>query len=287
MARKLRLQYEGAVYHVISRGNYRAHVFAQDSTKTAFLTCLDEAAIKARWRIHAWCVMSNHFHLCLETPLANLVEGMRWLQSTFAIRFNRLRDERGHLFQGRYKGLVVAPEKVGTVCHYIHLNPVRARLTAVEELPRWRWTSMVQLFDPRHRPSWVSFDAALTDAGGLVDSPAGRRNYARYLGWLQEDDEAKKELEFHRMSTDWAIGTRGFKKELLAAHDRLNERQRSAGSPRDIAEELWGERLRTYLDALRKTPADVAGNQKGASWKVALAAAMKRDSTASNPWLAL
>ena len=121
---------------------------------------------------------------------------------------------------------------------------------------------------------------------GAVYHVISRGNYRAYLGWLQEDDEAKKELEVQRMSTDWAIGTRGFKKELLAAHDRLNERQRSAGSPRDIAEELWGERLRAYLEALRKTPADVAGNQKGAGWKVALAAAMKRDSTASNRWLA-
>lgn len=85
-------------------------------------------------------------------------------------------------------------------------------------------------------------------------------------------------------------GRRGGKKRqrvvLVAAHDRLNERQRSAGSPREIAEGLWGERLRTYLDALRKTPADVAGDRKAASWKVALAASMKRHSTASNPWLA-
>src|SRR5262245_47888671 len=110
MPRKLRLEYEGAVYHVISRGNYRSDVFARDSTKAAFLKCLDEACVKAKWVVHAWCVMSNHYHLCLETPQPNLVLGMRWLQATFALRFNRLRNERGHLFQGRYKALLVAPE---------------------------------------------------------------------------------------------------------------------------------------------------------------------------------
>ncbi len=80
MARKLRLEYEGAVYHVISRGNYRADVFGRDSTKGAFLKCLGEAAEKPAWIVHAWCVMSNHYHLCFTTPRANLVEGMRWLQ---------------------------------------------------------------------------------------------------------------------------------------------------------------------------------------------------------------
>src|SRR5689334_9938924 len=102
------MQYEGAVYHVISRGNYRAQVFKDEATKAAFVKCLDEVCEKAGWVVHAWCVMSNHYHVCLQTPRANLVEGMRWLQSTFAIRFNRLRDERGHLFQGRYKALPVA-----------------------------------------------------------------------------------------------------------------------------------------------------------------------------------
>ncbi len=91
MARKLRVEYEGAIYHVISRGNYRADVFRSDKTKEAFLACLDEACTKAGWLVHAWCVMSNHYHLCLETPAANLVDGMRWLQCTFSVRFNRYR----------------------------------------------------------------------------------------------------------------------------------------------------------------------------------------------------
>ena len=131
MARKLRIEAEEAVYHVIARGNYRADVFATEASKAAFLRCLDEACIKAGWQVHAWCVMSNHYHLCLRTPQANLVEGMRWLQATFSVRFNRFRGEQGHVFQGRYKALLVEPEAVGAVCHYIHLNPVRAHLVEV------------------------------------------------------------------------------------------------------------------------------------------------------------
>ena len=120
MARKLRLESEGGIYHVISRGNYRAPVFRADKTKAAFLNCLDEACAKTGWRVHAWCLMSNHYHLAVETPRANLVEGMRWLQGTFSVRFNRLRQESGHLFQGRYKSLLVDPVGgLGPLCHYI------------------------------------------------------------------------------------------------------------------------------------------------------------------------
>jgi len=139
MARRLRLEAVEGVYHVINRGNYRAPVFRSDRTKAAFLRCLEEACARTGWRVHAWCIMSNHYHLAVATPQADLGEGMRWLQGTFATRFNQLRNERGHLFQGRYKSLVVDPgEGLGPLCHYIHLNPVRARLCKVTECQRSR-----------------------------------------------------------------------------------------------------------------------------------------------------
>jgi REP element-mobilizing transposase RayT len=287
MPRKPRLEFEGAIYHVISRGNYRSDVFAHESTKAAFLKCLDEACIKAEWVIHAWCVMSNHYHLCLETPRANLVQGMRWLQATFAVRFNRRRNERGHLFQGRYQALPVAPEAVGAVCHYIHLNPVRAGLSNAPALAKWPWTSAAQLMTCRPRPPWLSVAAALEHAGGLDDSPKGRKSYLHYLGWLQEDDAGKRELEFERMAKDWAVGTREFKKELITMQGRVAiGRTRGEASLRELAEELWSERLAHYLAALRRSPRDVATDAKGAAWKTAIAAAMKSTTTASNPWLA-
>ena len=79
-----------------------------------------------QWRLHAWCLMGNHYHLCIQTPQPNLVEGMKWLQSTFANKFNRLRKANGHVFQGRYKAILLDAEAIAAVCHYIHLNPVRA-----------------------------------------------------------------------------------------------------------------------------------------------------------------
>ena len=287
MARKLRLEYAGAIYHVISRGNYRAAVFGSEATKGAFLKCLDQACVKAGWRVHAWCVMSNHYHLCVETPEPNLVDGMRWLQGTFSVRFNRVRREPGHVFQGRYKALLVDPDAVGAVCHYIHLNPVRAGLVKAEALEQWRWSSLAALVDRDHRPPWFSPQEALDHAGGLGDTPGGWKRYLAYLCWLQEDDTAKKRLEFERLSKDWAVGARAFKKDLLSQHrEWVAARRRGEAGPRELAQELWEEQLAAHLTAVRRSTKDARAEPKGTPWKVAVAAAMKRTTTASNPWLA-
>ena len=95
------------MYHVINRGNYRRDVFETTGTAKAFEVTLDEACEQHGWKLHAYVILRNHFHLALTTPEPNLVEGMHWLQSTFASRFNRLRGERGHLFQGRYQALLI------------------------------------------------------------------------------------------------------------------------------------------------------------------------------------
>jgi hypothetical protein len=146
---------------------------------------------------------------------------------------------------------------------------------------------MAQLTNPRQRPAWLSFAAALDHAGGLSDTPAGRRGYVACLGWLQEDEAGKKELEFERLSKGWAVGSRQFKKELLKEHaDLAGRRERGDATPDEIAEELWAERLGIYLSAVRKTELDTQADAKGADWKVAVAAVMKRTTTASNPWLA-
>src|SRR5580698_5881166 len=117
MARKLRLEFPGAVYHVINRGNYRTDIFADEKTRAAFESCLFEACRKSAWILHALVVMTNHFHLGVETPDGNLVAGMHWLSTTFASRFNGLRHELGHLFQGRYKALLVEDGRcLGAVC---------------------------------------------------------------------------------------------------------------------------------------------------------------------------
>ncbi|MEO6874715.1 MAG: transposase [Opitutaceae bacterium] len=217
-----RLESAGGVFHVINRGNYKAPVFASDGAKAAFLKCLGETCERAKWQVHAWCLMSNHYHLAIKTPLANLAEGMGWFQSTFASRFNRLRNERGHLFQGRYKSLVVDPNQgLGPVCHYIHLNPVEAGLCKVEALPEDRWTSLSWLFRPRARPHWYEPWPALAHAGDLPDNSAGWRNYLAYLAWLAADEPARKEQQFEAMCRGWIIGGLEFAKTVMRQRQEL------------------------------------------------------------------
>jgi REP element-mobilizing transposase RayT len=131
MPRQLRIQYPGAMYHVMSRGNRRAAIFLDDVDRQDFLKTLAEACQKTSWQIHAYCLMSNHYHLVLETPNANLVAGMAWLQSTYTIRLNHRHKLMGHVLSGRYKAQLVEGSGNGylrTACDYVHLNPVRAGL---------------------------------------------------------------------------------------------------------------------------------------------------------------
>ena len=287
MARKLRLESEGGIYHVISRGNYRAPVFRAEKTKAAFLKCLDEACGKTGWRVHAWCVMSNHYHLAVETPQANLVEGMRWLQSTFALRFNRLRKERGHVFQGRYKSLLVDPDGgLGPLCHYIHLNAVRAQLRPVEELSEWRWSSLHGLMNPKLRPAWYDPMAALGHAGGLADTPPGRKKYLDYLAWLAEDEPARKAQKFSEMSKGWIIGTAGFARDMAREHGESAGHGRRLASEMRLAQEaVWQEEAERLLRKLGRPSGHLAKAGKSVDWKLALAAELKARTTATNRWL--
>ena len=288
MARPLRMESEAGVYHVLNRGNYRAAIFRTEKAKAAFLKCLDEACGKTGWRVHAWCIMSNHYHLALSTPRANLVDGMRWLQGTFSVRFNRLRKEHGHLFQGRYKSLVVDPgEPLGPLCHYIHLNPVRARLCQCAELPAWRWTSLGWLTEPKRRPAWYDPGPALEQAGGLPDTPDGRRKYLEYLAWLSEDEPTRKKQRFDEMSRGWVIGGGEFAKALVRENRELTGKgRRLAAEMQEAREAVWQGELARLLRKLRRKPEELLRTGKSADWKLAIAAALKERTTVTNRWLA-
>lgn len=140
MSRPLRLQYPGALYHVISRGNERRDIFKDDSDRAVFLGILKDVWESCRWLCHAYCLMDNHYHLLIETPQANLVVGMRQLNGVYAQRYNRRHNRVGHLFQGRYKSALVDKEEyLLELSRYIVSNPVRAGM--VEEPGLWRWSS--------------------------------------------------------------------------------------------------------------------------------------------------
>lgn len=286
MARKLRLEFPGAIYHVINRGNYRSYVFKSVGARQAFEDCLFAACARSGWLLHAYVIMGNHYHLAVETPQGNLVSGMQWLQSTFANRFNKLRGERGHLFQGRYKSLLVEEgEALGMLCHYIHLNPVRARIVSVDRLSEHRHSSYWYLTRPKLRPKFLDCATALIEAGALADTPAGWRAYADYLNWQATEGPVGKSKAYVSMSKGWALGGKGFKQTLLqdqavAAVTRAWESQ----GVREVREAQW----QAVLDGLRvQIPAEQRQNQrKSTPWKVQLATQMKTLTDASNGWLA-
>jgi putative transposase len=140
MARPLRIEYDGALYHLTSRGNERKAIFKDDGDRELFLTTLWQVSERFHWLCHAYCLMDNHYHLVIETPDGNLSKGMRQLNGVYTQAFNRRHHRVGHLFQGRFKGILVQKEShYLEVCRYVVLNPVRAR--AVKHPRDWAWSS--------------------------------------------------------------------------------------------------------------------------------------------------
>ena len=292
MARKLRLEYAGACYHVINRGNYRRDLFAAKGAAESFQQCLFEACQRFGWRLHAFVIMRNHFHLALETPEPNLSEGMKWLQGTWAVRFNRFRGEVGRPFQGRYKALHVEPgHALAQVAHYIHLNPARAKIVTAERLLEYGRSSL-PLFAARQRPACLEAATLLAESGGLADTAAGWRKYVQYLDVLAEEDARRHDEKFGRLSRGWALGSAAFKaglKKDFAAQAGDAERFKligsEAGSHREIRAEIWETKLQVAAQALR-VKLDQLPPQFSAPEKVQLAAVMKTATSVANRWLA-
>src|SRR5580704_7319029 len=170
MARKLRVEYPGAIYHVMNRGDRREAIFLDDEDRKKFISTLGEACEKTGWQVHALCLMGNHFHLVVETPQGNLVAGMKWFLGTYTGRFNRRHKLFGHLFSGRYKALIVDGSGDGylrTVCDYVHLNPVRAKLLKREQrLEAFGWSSYPGYLRPAgRRPAWLRVSRLLGEHG--------------------------------------------------------------------------------------------------------------------------
>lgn len=292
MARKLRLEFSGACYHVLNRGNYRRNLFADEGAAGAFERCLGEACDRFHWLIHAYVVMVNHFHLALTTPEPNLSDGMKWLQGTWAVRFNRFRREAGRPFQGRYKAFHVEPGHVlGQVVHYIHLNPLRASLVAPERLASYRWSSLHRLIlGPR--PNWLVARTALANSGGLADTPAGWRSYVSYLGLMATTEPEKRKADFEQLCRGWAIGSVGFRAEL---REQLRRQPGSVGrfsllgadslALSQVRSEQWEETLRAIARAVNIDLQHLP-SPKSSAGKVMLAAAMKNLTPVSNAWLA-
>jgi putative transposase len=178
MARPLRIEYPGAVYHVTSRGNAQGIIFNHDQDRLSFLDVLAGVVKRYRWLCHAYCLMGNHYHLLIETQEANLSLGMRQLNGVYTQRYNRRHKKSGHVFQGRFKAIVLDKDSyLLELCRYVVLNPVRAKM--VKNVEEWQWSSYrasVAMIQP---PDYLTTDWIL----GLFSSKRGiaRRKYASFV----------------------------------------------------------------------------------------------------------
>lgn len=292
MPRKVRLEFPGACYHVINRGNYRRDLFDAKGAAEAFAKVLFESCVRFGWRLHAFVIMRNHFHLAVETPQPNLSLGMKWLQGTWAMRFNRFRGEAGRPFQGRYKALHVEPgEALAQVAHYIHLNPVRAGVVGAEKLVEFRWSSLRHFLSPA-RPEFLIAETLLQESGGLADTKAGWRRYGEYLALIAEEKPRQRQERHDRLSRDWCVGSAEYRATLKrdlaqkgAELDRMDLLGGDRSAWRKERESVWEGKLQVAASVL-KIDLGKLPERKSAAVKVQLAAVMKAGTAVSNGWLA-
>jgi REP element-mobilizing transposase RayT len=288
MPRQLRIEYPGAIYHVMNRGDRREPIFQDDADRRGFLETLGEACRKTDWQIHAYCLMGNHFHVVLETPAANLVAGMRWFLSTYTGRFNRRHKLFGHLFSGRYKALLVEGSGNGylrTVCDYVHLNPVRAKLLRPEQKLRdYPWSSLPELLKPpEERVAWLRVDRLLGELHIPKDSAAGREQLEAHLEArrCREDGE-----EFKGIRRGWCLGDETFRQELLERVCAGAGEHHRADARRETMEEKARRILREELDALGWDSAALAQRPKGDARKVRMARRLRAETSVTLKWIA-
>lgn len=178
MARPLRIEYEGAFYHVINRGNAGEDIFISDRDHEKFLEYLETAVERFSINIHTYCLMTNHYHLLIETPHANLSKAIQWINVSYSVYFNRKRKRSGHLFQGRFKSILVeADEYLKHLSRYIHLNPVRAGM--VGKPSDYRWSSYLYFIGNSKTPAWFERKWLLSQFGKSLKAAAV--NYKKFV----------------------------------------------------------------------------------------------------------
>jgi REP element-mobilizing transposase RayT len=272
----------------MNRGDRREPIFKDDEDHRRFLETLGEACAKTGWQVNAYCLMKNHFHLVVETPQANLVAGMKWFLGTYTSRFNRRHKLFGHLFSGRYKSLIVDGSGDGylrTVCEYVHLNPVRAKLLKPEApLESYPWSSYPEyLKRPGQRVPWLRVDRVLGELGIRRDDAKGRREF----GGAMEERRGKDEPgEWQTVRRGWFFGAKQLKEELLeqmhgmmGAHHGGVAKQETDGQR---AESLVREELRRR----GWTEAELGKRRKTDAGKVKVAARLRAETVMTLDWIA-
>jgi putative transposase len=220
MPRRLRIEFEGAIYHVMARGNARQKIVRDDADRGRLIDGLEQTVVRHDWELLCYVVMGNHLHLLLKTPRPNLGAGMQGFLSGYAIWAGRRWRRLGHLFQGRYRAEMVEDESYyWTVSRYIHLNPVRAGLVRRPE--QWEWSSYPGYRDSRRAQPWVAHDAMLQAWQGDHGGRDPRRAYVRFVESGLADPPPSP---FHEAFGGWILGSERFVARLrsLAGAVRSN-----------------------------------------------------------------
>jgi putative transposase len=227
MPRKPRIEYPGACYHVMCRGNRKETIFRDDIDRNIFIATLGQTCDRTGWIVHSYVLMRNHYHLLLETPEANLSLGMQWFQGTYAQRYSIRHSLVGHVFQGRYKAPLIDPddpEYFRIAGDYVHLNPARAGLLRGKSprLSSYPWRSYPSFLSvPSKRPGWLEFSRVVNSLGIAKDDTRGRRRYRAYMeSRALECRPGHREEEWERFRRGWYQGEDSFRDQLL---DRIEE----------------------------------------------------------------
>ena len=251
MPRKVRIEFEGALYHIMCRGNRREEIFRDEQDRELFLSTLGQVCERCGFLVHSYVLMRNHYHLLLETPAGNLVAGMKWFQGTYTVRFNARHRLDGHLFAGRYKAVLVEREEPSygrVVSDYIHLNPARAGLVN-EENPRlgsFRWSSFPRFCERGKLPPWLRADDVYSWHRLDWRRARDRKTYGHYLEkrakelWeVASSSRARQEATLLKgLRRGWVLGGEEFR-------DRMSDL--ASGIVRSRKRESYsGEEVRRY-----------------------------------------
>lgn len=299
MPRSVRIEYAGAVYHVLCRGDRREPIFRDEQDYRCFLDTLAEMCKRTGIRIHAYVLMGNHYHLLLETPEPNLVVGMKWFQGTYTQRFNRRHRLSGHLFQGRYKAIPIEAEDdeyFRVVSDYIHLNPARAHLLNAKKpkLIEYAWSSFPRFVKEANLPEWLTRDRVLASQELPDEGSGSRRCYKKYLELrtaevLGQADAGALEEEWKALRRGWYVGSDTFRDRLQDLADRRT-RGRKRASYRSEGLQLHDKRAagRLLNQALEQVEERLSGLRKRKQTdpkKQAVAWWVKSRSAVSDAWL--
>jgi putative transposase len=296
MARALRIEYPGAVYHLMARGNQGEPIFDDDKDRRCFLETLGETCEKTGWRVHAYVLMGNHYHLLAETCEGNLVAGMKWLQSTYTLRYNSRHKVRGHLFQGRYKAIAVEGDDdyFRMVSTYIHMNPARAGLIRIgeERLKRYRWSSYPWYLTRGGKgPAWLRRDRVMGSLGLAVGQGRAYEAYmdGRVLELVSKAGRKELDEEWKGLRRGWYVGGGEFLGQLQERMEQaVKGRLRESHSGR--AKQLHGEAAaeRWVAAGMKVLGLDARGLENlemGALEKVAMAWLVRERTTVPLRWV--